>query len=456
MNRMHFLFNPKTVAVIGASRHPRKVGHVIFRNFLEGSFRGEVFPVNPDTKTLLGKKCYSTVLAIKKRIDLAVIAVPAAIVPGVMKECGKKGIPAAIIVTGGFREIGNTELERKVEKTIKKYKIKTIGVNCLGIFDPYSGVDTLFLPSYKLERPGKGSIAFITQSGAIGSVILDWMAMKGYNISKFISYGNATGIDEAELIDFLSKDKKTKVICVYLEGVKHGRRFYEAAKKCSKRKPIIILKGGLTKEGNKAVSSHTGSLAGTKEIYEAVFRQTGSIMARDIEQVFDFARILSTQPLPKGNRVQIITDGGGFGILTVDNIIRNGLELAEMNKDSQNFLKNHVPKYVVVKNPIDLTGDATTERYKMALDTALRDKNVDMVAVIILFQVPTLTPDIVEVINEANSKKRKPIVVIAAGGRYTETLKKSLEGYGIPCFSYPERAAESLNALYQYSRRKTG
>jgi len=450
--QMDRFFKPEAVAVIGASAKARKVGHVIFRNFAEGPFRGKVFPINPNATTLFGQKCFKSVLDIKEHVDLAVIAIPAKIVPQALHECGKKGIRAVIIITSGFKEIGNTALEDKVAGIIRKNKMRAIGVNCLGVFDPYSGVDTLFLPSYKLERPRKGHIAFISQSGAVGSVVLDWMAMMGYNLSKFISYGNATDVDERDLVEYLANDPKTKVICIYIEGVKQGRMFYEIAKKYADKKPIVILKGGITAEGSEAVSSHTGSLAGAKEIYETAFRQAGMVQADDIEHVFDYARVLSTQPRPKGKRVQIITDGGGFGILSTDWLIKHGLQLAKMNKKTVSALMKQFSSYTIVKNPIDLTGAANTEGYRLALNASMADPNVDMVLVISLFQVPLLTPDVVEVIIEANKKKKKPLIVISAGGRYSEVLKKSLENAGIPTFSSPNRASGALRALYDFGR----
>jgi len=449
---MDLFFNPKTVAVIGASAHPRKVGHVIFRNFAEGPFRGKVFAVNPGADELFGHKCYKSVLDIKERIDLAVIAIPAEAVIEALDECGRKGIRAAIIVTSGFKEIGNHELEEEVAASLKKNRIRAIGVNCLGVYDAYSGVDTMFLPSYKLERPGKGGIAFISQSGAVGSVVLDWMAMMGYKMTKFISYGNATDIDESDLIDYLAEDPKTKAICVYVEGIKDGRRFYDIARKHSKKKPIVVLKGGVTEQGSAAVSSHTGSLAGAKEIYATAFRQAGMVQATDVEQVFDYARVLSTQPRPKGRRVQIITDGGGLGIIATDWLIKNGMEMAKMDMKTIAELKKQFTSYAVVKNPIDLTGAATTEWYKTAIGAALEDNNIDMLMIIVLFQVPMLTPDVVEVIIEANKERRKPIIVVSAGGRYSEVLKKSLEDAGIPTFSSPARASEAMRALYDYGR----
>ncbi len=453
MNQLDYFFKPKSVAIIGASRDPKKIGHVIFRNFVEGKFSVKIYPINPNAEELFGHKCYPSILQVEDKIDLAVITIPAQIVPQALEECGKKKVPAAIIISGGFKEIGNVDLENHVASLLKKYRIKCVGPNCIGIYDPYSNVDTFFLPRYKLERPGKGKIAFISQSGALGSVILDWMAMKGYKISKFVSYGNAVDVDEADLTQYLADDKDTDVICAYFEGVKEGRKFYDIAKKVSTKKPVIVLKGGTTSEGTAAVASHTGSLAGSAEIYATAFKQAGVIQVRDLEQIFDFARVLSTEPCPKGNRVQIITDGGGYGVMTTDWLIKNGLQLAKMSQQSIDKIKKACPPHVVIKNPIDLTGDADTERYRLAIEAAMEDPNVDMVAVIILFQIPTLTPDVVDTVSAIADRKQKPLIVIAAGGRYTEVLKKSLEDFGVPCFSYPEGAALALKALYDNSMR---
>jgi acetyl coenzyme A synthetase (ADP forming)-like protein len=456
MGKLDCFFEPGSVAVIGVSRNPKKVGHVIFRNFVEGRFRGKLYPVNPKVRELLGHRCYPSVSKIPGRVDLAVISIPAPLVPKAMEECGRKGVPAVIIISGGFKEIGNTELENKVVRILKKHRIRVIGPNCVGIFDPYSEVDTFFLPRYKLERPGEGSIAFISQSGALGSVVLDWMSMKGYKISKFISYGNASDVDEADLIEYLANDRKTKVICAYFEGVSDGRKFYDTVRKVANRKPVIALKGGKTSEGNRAVSSHTGSLAGQAEIYSAAFGQSGVIEAENLEEIFDFARVLSTQPVPKGNRVQVITDGGGFGVLAADWIVKSGLRLARMKRESMRRMEKSFPEHVVLKNPMDLTGDADVERYRMAMDAALADDNVDMIAVITLFQIPTLTAEITDVVSSFAEQGKKPIVVIAAGGRFTEVLKKSMEDFGVPTFSYPEKAAKALRALYDYSLARSG
>jgi acetyl coenzyme A synthetase (ADP forming)-like protein len=450
MKPLHGFFNPRSVAIIGASRNPKKVGHVIFRNFLEGGFKGRVFPVNPNCDDIYGHKTYPSVLYIKNRVDLAVICIPAAIVPATLRQCAKKRIHNVIIISGGFAEVGNHELEKQVKDIIEKNRMNVIGPNCVGIYDPNSNVDTFFLPRYKLERPESGDIAFISQSGALGSVMLDWMAMKGYRISRFVSYGNAVDVDESDLIEYLSMDRKTKVICAYFEGVEDGRRLFNTARKCSEKKPIIVLKGGSSPEGTDAVSSHTGSLAGSSRIYSAAFRQSNMVEADSIEELFDFARVFSTQPKPSGNRVQIITDGGGFGVLAADALSRNNLKPATLSKETLRKMEDEMPRHVVLKNPIDLTGDATTERYKTAIEATLADPNVDMIMVIGLLQMPTLTADIVDVVAELASKNRKPLVFVAAGGRFTEVLKKTLEDFGTPTFSYPEKAAKSLKALHEY------
>ena len=454
MKKMDYFFRPRSVAVIGASRNPKKVGHVILRNFIEGDFKGKVYPINPKADTMFDLKSYPTVLKIPGALDLAVVSVPAALVPRVLDECGRKGVKAVIIISGGFKEVGNAELEADCYNIIKKYRMLAIGPNCIGVFDPKTGVDTFFLPRYKLERPGPGKVAFISQSGALGSVVLDWMAMKGYTISKFISYGNAMDVDEADLTDYLANDPETSVICCYFEGLKQGRKFFNTLQKVSSKKPVIIIKGGKSDQGIAAVSSHTGSLAGSREVHTAAFKQAGGIEAENLEELFDFARTLANQPIPKGKRVQVITDGGGFGVLTTDWLIHNRLELADMDRKANLELKKAFPPHVVIKNPLDLTGDATVDRYRLALDAAIKDPNVDMIAVIALFQIPTLTADITDVISAAADRSDKPIVVIAAGGRFTEVLKKTLEDSEVPTFSYPEKAAAALRALYDFGKER--
>ncbi|QQG38638.1 MAG: CoA-binding protein [Candidatus Woesearchaeota archaeon] len=445
-------FTAKNIAIIGVSQNPNKVGHVIFRNFIDGGFLGKLFVVNPTVDSILNHVSYKSILDIKEKIDLAIIAIPAEGVLNALEECGKNGIKQVIIITSGFSEIGNNELEDKLKKILKRYGILCIGPNCLGIFDSSSRIDSLFLPRYRLKRPREGHLGFISQSGAVGSTILDLATSEGYGCSKFISYGNATNVDESDLIEFLGNDRNTKVICVYIEGVKNGKKFMKICSEVSKKKPIVIVKGGKSEEGNKATLSHTGSLAGNALVYSAAFKQSGVIEVDNLENLFDVARTLEKCIKPKGDRVQIITNGGGYGIMATDAVIQNCLRMAQLEKKTADSLKKVLPKNATTGNPIDLVGDADTSRYKKAIDCCLNDKSSDILLVIALYQVPLLTTDVIDVITEANDLKKKPILVVSVGGEFTEVLKKSLEENNVPCFNFPHNAVNAIRALVDYQR----
>ncbi|MEK6835516.1 MAG: CoA-binding protein, partial [Nanoarchaeota archaeon] len=436
--------------IIGVSKDPKKVGHIIFRNLIDSNFEGNLFLVNPFADIILNKKVYHSLLNIKENIELAVIALPAKKVPQVIKECGKKKIQNIIIISSGFKEMGNIKLEDEVKNLLEKYKIKCIGVNSLGIFDAYTKLDTLFLPRYRLKRPKPGNISFVSQSGALGLAILDLATSENYGIAKFISYGNATNIDESDILEFLLQDNNTKVICMYIEGVKDGRKFLEIAKKVSKVKPIIVIKGGITEKGKEAALSHTGALAGEAEVYYAAFKQANIIQANSLQEVFNFARILEKSMLTKGDRVQVITNGGGYGVLSIDSIIKNNLSLASLNKKTIEKLKKQLTNLVVISNPIDLSGDATTERYKIAIDACLDDNNVDILLLIVLYQSPLIDTSILDIITEAKDLKKKPIIVVSTGGEFTDTLKRSLEDNGVVNFTFPEDAVKAIKALTEY------
>jgi len=445
-------FNPKSVAVIGASHTPGKIGYVILENFVR-KFDGKVYPVNPNTTPILNLEVFPSIKKIPEKVDLAVIVTPAPVVPIVLKECVEKKIQAVIIIPGGFSETGEAgrKLEEKCKQIIKKSKTRVIGPNVIGVFDTFSNVDTLFLSEQRLNRPKQGGVSFIYQSGAVGSTILDWLAEEKIGISKFISYGNAMDVNECDLLEFLAKDKKTKVITMFLEGVRDGKRFVQAAKKVSKQKPIIVLKGGKTEAGAKAALSHTASLAGEYKIYSSVFKQTGIAEAMNWEELFDFTKAFSTQPLPKGNSAVILTNGGGFGVIASDECERQGLQLQEPEKKVKSKLEKVFPSYAVLHNPIDLTGDATAERYAVALEECLRSKQYDGVILITLFQIPTLEEKIVEIIPELARKYKKPVLCCASGGRYTKRLTEKLEASGMPVYPTPERAVKAFAALARYS-----
>tara|TARA_Y100000310_G_scaffold17736_1_gene17518 strand:- start:1971 stop:3347 length:1377 start_codon:yes stop_codon:yes gene_type:complete len=447
-------FNPKSIAIIGASRKPDKIGHVLLSNLVKGKFSGKVYPVNPNTKSILGVKCYPTITdackANKSPIDMAVIAIPAE--PSILAtdECGKCNMKNILSITAGFSEVGNHEAENKLKKIIQRHKINFIGPNCLGIVDSYSNIDLIFLPKLRLKRPGKGKVSFICQSGAVGSATLDLLSSQGLGFSKFITYGNATTINETHLLEYLGKDKNTDVICMYIEGVREGKKFIDTSKRISEKKPTIALKGGVTESGAHATLSHTASLAGSAEVYQGAFKQAGIIQADTLYDLYDFAKIFEKAPKPKGQRVQVITNGGGFGIVCIDQIDKNNLEPSTPTKATQSFLKNKLPKECVIHNPIDLTGGATAEQYKLAIEKSIADKNIDIILVVLLMQTPMLDIKVIDMIARLNKKSKKPIVVIMTGGSFSELQKHSLETLGVPCYTYPSNAVKSIKAFCDY------
>jgi acetyl coenzyme A synthetase (ADP forming)-like protein len=447
-------FKPKTVAVIGVSRQPRKFGHVIFKNFKDSEFKGKVFPVNPKAEAILGTKAYASVNEIPDEVDLAVIAVPAAVVPSVIDECLSKGVKAAVIISGGFKEIGDegAKLEQEIKTKIKGKTLRLIGPNCIGVFDPTSHVDTLFLPTYKLRRPKRGSIAFISQSGAFGSAVLDWAASQEIGISKFISIGNKADVDEVDLLNYLSEDPLTKCITLYVESIDQGRKFLEAASKVLCRKPIVVLKGGVTKAGARAAMSHTGSLAGSAKIYEGAFKGAGVIQALTVDELFDYARALAYQPVPKENGLAIVTNGGGFGVISSDEASRQGLNLSDFSQSTIVTVKASLPDYALPHNPLDLVGDADVQRYRVALDAVSADASVGIILVIVLLQTSFIESDVVDAISEANVASGKPIIVCTIGGDFTQILGKMLEDDRIPSYPTPERAVKAISALIRYGK----
>ncbi len=448
-------FSARSVAIIGASRNPGKIGYVVLENFVKGNYKGKVFAVNPNADKILNVRCYPSVLSIPERVELGIITVPGEMVPKVIEECGKKRVKACVIISAGFLEVGNTELTKKLQQAMNKYpNMPVVGPNCLGILDTRSGIDTLFLPRYRLNRPKKGKISFISQSGALGSAILDWAGSQDYGINKFISYGNAMSVDESDLVEYLVNDPETKVIALYVEGTRDGRKFFETCKKYAGKKPIVVIKGGLSEAGGKATASHTGSLAGSAKVFEALVKQTGLIYAECLREVFDIARAFEREPIPKGNRVQIITNGGGYGVLTADAVSESCMNLAEMSPEYRKPIIHASPTYAVIKNPMDLTGDADNDRFMIAVENAMKDPGVDSVILILLFQVPTLDSDIVEGMSELLTKRKKPVLVVSAGGEYAQLHMKLLEKEGINTFQEPIDAAKAMHALTYYHHGK--
>ena len=445
------VMKPKRVAIIGASNNPEKVGHVILQNYINVGYPGELCPVNIKAEgKIMGLKAYRSVSEIKKVVDLAVIAIPAKLVPGMLEECGKAKVKSAIIVSGGFAEIGETGLQDQVVEIANRYGMAVVGPNCLGVMDMRSRVDTLFLPTFKIDRPGIGGVSFASQSGAVGSSVLDMIAGEGFGLAGFISYGNAAVVDEVDILEYLMKDKNTKVIVFYMEGVKRGKEFIEVARKVTKIKPVIMMKGGITDEGAKAASSHTASLAGNYDAYEAVFRQFGMTVAEGIEDLLNFAKILETQPAAGGRRIAIITNGGGTGVMATDALYKNGLELAKLSRNSETLLKKGMPPIVNVRMPLDMAGDADDARFDLAISTVSSDPNIDAIMVIALFQTPGADSKVAARLISYGASAEKPLVVVSPGGSYTQAHRKMMESSGVPVYSSPEEAARSLRILIDY------
>lgn len=445
-------FQPKSIAVIGSSKHPRKIGNIIFRNFIDLRYEGKIFAVNPNAEEILGQKTYPSVKDIKDNIDLAIITTPAQIVYPLLEECAAKKIQNIIIISSGFSEVGNVAEEEKLRDFIKKKKLNVVGVNCLGIYDSYSNLDTLFTPRERMDRPKKGSLSLICQSGAIGAIMIDIMAQENYGLRRFVSYGNATGLDESDFIDFLGKDDQTKAICLYIEGLRNGKKFLEICKKVCKKKPIVAIKAGITTKGTEAVKSHTGTLAGSAEVYKGILKQANVLRAESLEELFNYARLIERGKSPPGNKIQIITNGGGVGVLAVDELSKRGLELAELDKQTIATLKKEMPPIVNIGNPLDLVGDANDARFKFAIDKVLEDKNVDILLIILLPQTPTITINIIKILKEIYEKSTKPICLVVPGGSFANTIKRELEEY-IPSFSSPSGAATAIKGLLDYNNQ---
>mgnify|MGYP000150216581 CR=1 FL=1 len=465
-------FEPKSVAIIGASRDPWSVGWVIFKNFTEnkdkGKLKAEVYGVNIKGGELFGRKLYKSILDIPGDVEHAVICIPARFVPQVVEECGKKGVKVLTIITAGFSEIGNVELEKQVVDIAMKYGMRIIGPNGLGVFDNYSGVDTQFVPELKkygesmmlaTPRPKPGNILFASQSGALGIAILDSLYGADIGIAKFISYGNKVDVDETDMLLWAYKDPKIRVIMLYIEGIKQaGRHFVEIGKEVSKKKPIVVLKGGRTAAGARAAASHTGSLAGDYRMYEVAFKRMGAVVCETLDEFIDTVKAFSMQPPAPGYNLTIITDGGGAGLLATDAAERYGLNVNPPSDDLMETFKRGIKEgklvpFATFSNPIDVTGSANDESFVYTLEAVLSDKNTDCIMIIGLHHVPGVTDMLPEKLVDAirRSKVHKPVVFCDVGGaEYAVQFRRKFESAGIPAYPTPERAAAVLKKLADY------
>jgi acetyltransferase len=442
-SKLNSIFYPKSMAIIGASRQQGSVGQALLANIIDSRFQGIVYPVNPRAKGILGIKCYPSVMDIPDEVDLAIVIVPSRFVPGILEECGRKKIKGAIVISAGFKEIGGEgiELEKKVQKVIQKHDISLVGPNCLGVMNT------------DLESSMKeGNIAFISQSGALCVAVLDYAKESNIGFSKFISMGNKAGLTENELLLYLKNDPKTDVILMYLEDLVNGREFMDIARSITSSptnpKPIIALKAGRTLLGAKAASSHTGSLAGSDRVYET------------LEELFDYVKAFSSQPLPKGENVAIITNSGGPGILATDSCIRHGLNISPFSQNTVKTLKKILPPQASLNNPVDLIAEAQHELYEATLGEILKDKNVHSSIIILTATSFTEVDKIADSIVKTAKKFQKPVLCSFLGVYDVSSGIEILEENGIPSYRFPESAARVLSEMTKFNwwlkRPKTG
>jgi len=448
-------FCPDSVAVIGAAREEEKVGHNILDNIINSGYKGKLFPVNPKADEIHGIKCYPSVLNVPGDIDLAIIVIPAQFVLQVLEECSKKNTKWSIIISAGFKETGieGAKRERQLIEKAKDYGIRILGPNCLGIIDTECPINATF----SSNMPPRGKIGFISQSGALGTSILDWAKTNKIGFSKFVSLGNKADISENDLFDDWENEKDTEVITAYLEGVKYGREFIRISSRVSKKKPIIVVKSGNTDAGARAVSSHTGTLAGSAKAYEAAFKQAGIIRANTIRDLFNYATAFSYQPLPKGKKVAIITNAGGPGIMATDECEESDILLASLEKETIDGLKEFLPEAANFYNPIDILGDALADRYKKTLEVVVKDGNVDAVVVLLSPQAMTQPYRTARAIVEVMENSGKSITVLTSfmGGSEVEKAVKFLAEKNIPNFDIPEEAIDTLKVMMEHTDWKS-
>ncbi|HPP30534.1 MAG TPA: acetate--CoA ligase family protein [bacterium] len=446
-------FIPESVAVIGASKHPDKLGFKILKNVVDGGYKGKVYPVNPSAEgDILNLKSYKSISEIPIPPDLAIIVIPARFVLDVAEECGKKGVKGLIVISAGFKEAGEEGKKREemLKEIVKKYKMRMIGPNCLGVIDVVNNLNA----SFAFDMPPKGKISFITQSGALGTAVLDWAAKEEIGLSKFVSFGNMADVSETDLIEDFGEDPETNVILLYLEGLKDGKKFIETARRVAMKKPIIMVKAGKSTAGSKAVSSHTGSLAGSDNAYNAGLKQAGVIRANSVQELFDYAMTFSSQPVPKGRKVAIVTNAGGPAVMATDAIEAEGLTPAAISEKGETLLKEFLSPAANVHNPVDILGDALADTYGKAMEIVLSEDGVDAVVAILTPQVVTQIPESAEKIAQISQKYKKPVVASFMGGKRIEDGVKVLMKKGIPNYPFPERAVSSIRAMVNYKEWK--
>jgi acetate---CoA ligase (ADP-forming) len=443
-------FSPKGVAVIGASSNPNKLSYGIFKNLSQYGYQGSVYPVNPNAREILGLKCYADIRDVPDPVDLAVSVVVAGMTPDVLEACGQRGIRAVTIISGGFREVGEEGaiLEEKCLRIAKEYGMRLIGPNCVGTMDLHSGLNTTFIYGV----PDTGHIAFLSQSGAICGGIVDYVRGKGIGFSNFSSLGNEADVSETDVIEYLASDPNTRVITAYVEAIRNGRKFLDTVGCVSRIKPVVILKAGKTSAGARAVSSHTGSIAGSSAAYKTAFYQSGAIEVDTVSDLFDVALGLDSQPLPQGNRVVIITNAGGPAALASDSLSSNGLQLASIGEAARVNLRAHLNPSAQVSNPIDMLGGAEPADFGMALGQVLNDPDVDAVVPILVPQALIKPEAVAQTLLDGATHADKPVLSCFMGDQTVVGARNLMHKNHLPMFTFPETPGKVIGAMYQRSQ----
>ena len=454
LNPLDAIFSPNTVAVIGASQKPGSVGRNLLWNLITNPFGGTVFPVNPHHSNILGIKAYPSIFDVPEKIDLAVIATPASTVPKIISDCVDAGIKGAIIISAGFKEIGEKgiALEQEIIQQAQRGKIRIIGPNCLGVMNPISGLNATF--ASKMARPG--NVGFISQSGALCTAILDWSFQENVGFSAFISIGSMLDISWGDLIYYLGDDPQTKSIIIYMESIGNARSFLSAAREVALTKPIIVIKAGRTPAAAKAAASHTGSLAGSDAVLDAAFRRCGVLRVNSISDLFDMSEVLAKQPRPQGPRLTILTNAGGPGVLATDTLIESGGELAAISPEIMTSLNDILPPQWSHNNPIDILGDADPQRYTKALEIAAQDPNSDGLLVILTPQSMTDPTQTAAQLKPYAQMSNKPILASWMGGVDIAEGEQILNNQGIPTYAYPDTAARVFSYMWKSSYNLRG
>ena len=465
MHSLDAIFSPESIAIIGASNTPGKVGHDIFANILKGGYTGTLYPVNPKARSILSVKAYPTISDIPDPVDLSILILPPRASLEAVEEGVKKGIKGIVIVSAGFREVGGEglEIENKIVSICKEAGVRLVGPNCLGVINPLPSVR--LNASFSARMPAPGNISFISQSGALCTAVLDFAADRDIGFSKFISIGNKADVDELDILQYLHEDMDTDVIMLYLEELKRGTEFISIVNEITsgtRSTPVIVIKSGRTSAGAKAAASHTGALAGTEAVYDAIFKQAGIIRVDSIDELFDFANAFSykqetqmgkqIRKLPQGNRVAIVTNAGGPGILATDMTVSSHLELAKFQKETIEDLSSHLPATANIHNPVDIIGDASQDRYENALRSVIKDEGVDGALVILTPQSMTNALATAQAIVRVARGSRKPILCCFMGIIDVSAGVKYLQEYGYPVYKFPESAAKAFGVLYRYAK----